>query len=279
MALTLFHTSVLASTASEHKARIALFAPNTALCKITEDLVFTDPYRVAELNRWTRPYLDSIKLQFENDVPLKLAVQRKKWQFMTEAQALIHGDLHSGSIMVTQTDTRMIDPEFAFVGPMGFDIGAVIANLLLAFFAHAGQQGSVSEGDYSSWLLQQVEEIWCLFEKRFLVLWSKHSTGDAYGNGLFEVEPALQRLHEQQKAFMHNLFHESLEFAGCKMIRRILGLAHVEDLESIADLETRARCETYALQFGRELVLQGRSFLNIEDVTVAAAALLKGKRT
>lgn len=278
MALTLFHTSVLASTAAEHKARIALFAPNTALCKITEDLVFTDPYREAQLNQWTRPYLDSIKLQFENDVPLKLAVQRKKWQFMTEAQGLIHGDLHSGSIMVTDTDTRMIDPEFAFVGPMGFDVGAVIANLLLAFFAYAGRKSTISEGDYASWLLQQVDKIWTIFEQRFLALWSNHATGDAFANGLFETEPAEQQLHKQQSAFMKNLFHETLEFAGCKMIRRILGLAHVEDLESIADLETRARCETYALHFARELVMHGQGFLNIEDVTVAASAMLKGKR-
>src|SRR5579871_2288169 len=51
LARTLFHTSVLAGTADAHKERIALFAPNTALCKITEDLVFTDPYREAPLNR------------------------------------------------------------------------------------------------------------------------------------------------------------------------------------------------------------------------------------
>src|SRR5471030_2723607 len=60
LAATLFNTSVLAGSASEHKARIALFAPNTALCKITEDLVFTDPYREAPLNRWNRPYLDAL---------------------------------------------------------------------------------------------------------------------------------------------------------------------------------------------------------------------------
>ena len=34
---------------------------------------------------------------------------------------------------------------------------------------------------------------------------------------------------------MRALFEDTLGFAGAKMIRRILGLAHVEDLESIAD--------------------------------------------
>src|SRR5207253_5483884 len=37
MATTLFNTSVLAGKAAEHKRRVELFAPNIALCKITED--------------------------------------------------------------------------------------------------------------------------------------------------------------------------------------------------------------------------------------------------
>lgn len=47
----------------------------------------------------------------------------------------------------------MIDPEFAFYGPMGFDLGALIGNLLLAYCAVPGNgQGD----DYAEWLLQQV---------------------------------------------------------------------------------------------------------------------------
>ncbi|GKB47657.1 methylthioribose kinase, partial [Tanacetum coccineum] len=37
--------------------------------------------------------------------------------------------------MVTQDSTQVIDPEFAFYGPMGFDIGAFLGNLILAYFA------------------------------------------------------------------------------------------------------------------------------------------------
>ncbi len=279
MARTLFHTSMLASTAEAHKARIALFAPNTALCKITEDLVFTDPYRTAELNRWTRPFLDAIKVQFENDAALKIAVQEKKWQFLTQAEAVIHGDLHTGSVMVTQDDTRVIDPEFAFVGPMGFDVGAVIANFLLSYFSHRGQQKVPAADPYLAWLLTQVRDVWEHFERRFLELWAAHGKGDVFAQGLFEDAASQARLAEYRKTFVQNLFHESLAFAGCKMIRRILGLAHVEDMESIADLETRARCETLALTFARELVLKARSFHSIADVTGAAEAHGKAART
>jgi 5-methylthioribose kinase len=74
---------------------------------------------------------------------------------------------------------------------------------------------------------------------------------------------------------MRAIFEDSLGFAGAKMIRRILGLAHVEDLESIADAERRAACEGKALDLGRDLALRARAFSDIADVVEAAKAVAR----
>jgi 5-methylthioribose kinase len=273
LAATLFNTSVLAGSAAEHKARVALFAPNTALCKITEDLVFTDPYREAPLNRWNRPYLDAQKQAFERDVALKTAAQARKYQFMTSAQALIHGDLHTGSIMLTREDTRVIDPEFAFIGPIGFDVGAVIGNLLIAYFAQDGHESAPHARDnYRIWILDQVKAVWTGFHDRFLALWRSAQGGDAYVAGLFMSDAERAAIEAERRRFMRTIFEDSLAFAGAKMIRRILGLAHVEDLESIADSERRAKCEIKSLDLGREFLLNAGAYSDIADVTAAARA-------
>ncbi len=120
MANTLFFTSDLALTADRKKQMIGAFSGNTALCKITEDLIFTDPYRIAELNRWTSPQLDGFAMKWREDDDLKVAVSRLKLKFLSNAEAMLHGDLHTGSVMLTAEDTRIIDPEFAFMGPIGF---------------------------------------------------------------------------------------------------------------------------------------------------------------
>src|SRR6266403_79756 len=98
MARTLFFTSDLACPAAEKKEGIAAFAGNHALCKITEDLIFTDPYREAEQNRWTSPYLDTLAAGLRDDMELHIAVSRLKLKFMASPEALLHGDLHTGSI-------------------------------------------------------------------------------------------------------------------------------------------------------------------------------------
>jgi len=48
--------------------------------------------------------------------------------------------------MVTPESTQVIDPEFAFYGPMGFDMGAFLGNLILAFYA---QDGLVHQPNHS----------------------------------------------------------------------------------------------------------------------------------
>ena len=196
---------------------------------------------------------------------------------MTSAQALIHGDLHTGSIMATAEDTRVIDPEFAFIGPMGFDAGAVIGNLFLAYFAQGGHEAQPHARDaYREWILAQAEDVWSGFHDRFLSLWRAAPAGDAYPASLFPSDDDRAAMEKERTRFMRALFEDTLGFAGAKMIRRILGLAHVEDLESIADPERRAQCEAKALRLARELVLGAGGFASLADVTGAARAVESG---
>ena len=52
-----------------------------------------------------------------------------------------------------------------------------------------------------------------------------------------------------------------------------MGIAHVADMDSIADPDVRAGCERRALAFGRALLTKGpRLYSDIKGVTLAAAA-------
>jgi 5-methylthioribose kinase len=259
---TLFSTSDFALAAAGKRDQQSMFSLNTELCRITEELVFTDPYRVAELNHWTKPQLDDLAAEFREDARLKIAVQELKWMFLSRGEALLHGDLHTGSIMVTLEQTRVIDPEFAVYGPMGFDLGAFMANLLLSYYSQDGHANTDDDRrDYQRWLLDTLETFWRQFETRFLELWRIGGTGDAFMPGLFEDEAGRRALEAYRVGFMVRLLQDSIGFAGAKMARRILGLAHVEDMESIEDLDCRARCERRALNLARQLML-GRSSIN-----------------
>ncbi|KAJ7967527.1 Methylthioribose kinase [Quillaja saponaria] len=269
MARTLFFTSLLFRSTTDHKRDVAEFCGNVELCRLTEQVVFSDPYKVSEFNHWTSPYLDHDAQAVREDNVLKLEVAELKSKFCERAQALIHGDLHTGSVMVTHESTQVIDPEFAFFGPMGFDIGAFLGNLVLAFFA---QDGQAHEGNdrkaYKQWILKTIEDTWNLFHDKFIALWDEHkeSSGEAYLHAIYN-NPEVQQLVQTQ--YMRDLFHDSLGFGAAKMIRRIVGVAHVEDFESITDASKRAPCERRALEFAKTLLKERRKFQTITEVVSA----------
>jgi 5-methylthioribose kinase len=90
--------------------------------------------------------------------------------------------------------------------------------------------------------------------------------GDAFNGTLFADPSGAQALEAFRVARMRRLFQDSVGFAGAKMTRRILGLAHVEDLESIADPDRRARCELRALSMARLLMVERAAFTQIGQV-------------
>jgi 5-methylthioribose kinase len=250
LAQTLFATSDFALDSAEKKRRVQLFT-NPELCKLTEDVIFTEPYIAGHPNNRNNPLIDDAAAALRADEAVLREARWMKWAFMTRAEALIHGDLHTGSIMVTETTTKVIDPEFAYYGPMGFDVGAVLGNLVLSYCSHlAHSPDAQARAAYQGYLLDTVRDVWTTFERRSDPL----TTSDF------------------RHSFMHSLLHDTAGFAGCKMIRRVLGVAHVEDLESIADLEQRARAERWALAIARRLLVERSQLDNIDSFV----ALVRG---
>lgn len=269
LARTLFHTSDIGMPAVKKKALTAEFSLNHELCKITEDLIFTEPYYNAERNNWTSPQLDEDVKKVWKDKEMIQVAMRYKYKFMTEAQALLHGDLHSGSIMVTENETKVIDPEFGFMGPMAFDIGNYIGNLLLAYFSRPGwDKDAFTREVYQHWLISQIEETWEVFVEQFRQLWNGKTQGEAWPAEIFQSLPMQVNAarEEAQNQFFRTLFEDSLINAGMEMNRRIIGFAGVADLKLIEDANLRAQCERNALAMARELIVNASQFENMSSV-------------
>jgi 5-methylthioribose kinase len=271
-----FFTSDFAR-AFEHKMDgIAQFAANKPLIRITVDLIFADPYFDSARNRHTSPHLDDLVSNLRRDGPLKVAAARFGHKFLSGAQALIHGDLHSGSVMVTENDSRVIDPEFAFYGPIGFDLGAFFGNLLLNWYSQPGH--STPDDDrvaYQQWILQQSKIFWETFRRSFLALWNEDAKGDAFPAAMFSTPADAAVLQSARRVFLDSLFADMLGFGACKMLRRILGFAHVIDFERIQDVARRADCEASALAMAHLLLTHPEQFHSVDDVIDAVPRMVR----
>ena len=264
LARTLFRGSDLSMVTGQKKADVALFCANVELCDITESLIFSDPYFEAPLNHHT-PGLEPAIARIRADLGLKIAAQHLKLDFSARAETMLHGDLHTGSVMVSDGgDYRVIDPEFAFYGPIGFDVGMLISNFLMAYLSQPGHE--TAPGDrtaYQDWLLDSTTKIWATFAAEFTRLWRAERTGILYQAALYEDQGHAQASDIACAERLAAIWRDALGFCGVEMHRRILGLAHNADFERIGDEPTRVACEARALALGTAII-HGRD--SIDDM-------------
>ncbi len=257
MARTLFYTSDLYLSSAEKKDMVPRFI-NPVLCKVQEDLVFTEPFMEHPNNKWTKP-LDPFVEQIYADDDLRSEVFLLKERYMSQAQALLHNDLHTGSIMINEEDTIVIDPEFAFCGPMGHDIGSYLGNLALGYAAQEYHTREATErADYREWLAKTILDTWNIFEAEFMNLWENEGNGDW---------PS-PRFREK---YMSQLLRDSAGFGAAEMMRRLIGMAHVHDFWTIEDEQIRAAAESLALNIALNWLMNRHAFTSIDDLVQAVS--------
>jgi 5-methylthioribose kinase len=253
MANVLFFTSDLFLPAREKKALSARF--DNPLCGITEDLIFTEPYFDCPrniVNPALRPYCKKV---FWKKTALRLEASKLKEKFLTQGQCLIHGDLHTGSVLANATETKVFDTEFAFVGPAAFDPGLLVANFFINFIALNGKNFSrEATSDYQRYLLESVRDIYRLFELKFRKNWDKHSQEPAFAVAGF------------QDYYLRQMFEDTLGFAAVEMIRRTHGLAHNNDVDEIEDLERRRDVQIAILETAEEIMFRRSKFERMDQV-------------
>ncbi|MFN3978920.1 MAG: S-methyl-5-thioribose kinase [Caldilinea sp.] len=265
LARTLFFTSDFYLTGVEKKEMQAKFI-NPHLCKIQEDFVFTNPFMESPENRWN-PLLDAEVQAVRRNSALKLAIAEMKMSYMTHAEALIHSDLHTGSIMANEELTKVIDPEFAFFGPMGFDVGAVLENLVLNYLSHfAHTPDAETRREYQAYLLDLIREIWTQFVVKFDALWVKNNRGELMPANYWDFPGGDAAFAEFRRRTLAHILHDVAGHGGAKMLRRMMGIVSVWDITSITDLEQRAVAERLAMRIGSRWVMERNSIQGVDDL-------------
>ncbi|MBT2685619.1 S-methyl-5-thioribose kinase [Bacillus sp. ISL-37] len=249
--LTTFMVNTLLLTSDvvmEHKAKKALVQDyiNPELCEISEDLVYSEPFTDHNNRNDLFPANKGwIEENIYGDDKLRFEAAKLKFAFMTNAQALVHGDLHSGSVFVKEESTKVIDPEFAFYGPMGYDVGNVVANLMFAW-----SRAYVTNADekYISWLEETIKDTVNLFAEKFLESWKDNV------NDIMAKEQGFDRW------YLDSVLQDTASVTGMEMIRRIAGLAKVKDITSISDEGQRVLAERICLSAAKRFILESGSY-------------------
>ena len=255
LADTLLPTTDLVLDAQEKKRRVQFYT-NPELCSITEDLVLTEPYYDYKgRNIITPGNEDFVQAFLYEDQQLHAEVAKLRLHFMNNAQALLHGDLHSGSVFANETGIKVLDPEFAFYGPMGYDIGNVLGNL---FFAWANKAFTRPEDPGAAAavraLARLIAESYDLTREKLDKKYDELVTLPLYRSASFKAW------------YLDCVMADAAGYAGTEIIRRTVGDAKVMEISSVSDLSRRIPMERALVKLGVALIKQREAFRRGEEL-------------
>lgn len=265
LANTLILTSDIVMNHKEKKELVKTYI-NPDLCEISEDLVYTEPYNnMNNRNNVFPPIAKFVEKELYDDEKLHLEVAKLKFDFMNNAQSLIHGDFHTGSVFINKDHMYIFDPEFAFYGPMGYDIGNIIANL---FFAYCHADAVLDDSDerkseFKNWVLKQIKDIIDLFKVKYNIIFDE------------QAKDEMAKVPGFKEYYLSTILADTSGVTGLELIRRTVGMANVIDITSIEDEEKRARAEKIIITIGKKFILERDSFQTGQDYIDAISEVEK----
>lgn len=221
---------------------------NPMLCQISERLVFTEPYdREKNNNVLSAENKSFFESELYDDQELKLIVAKAKNNFKNNAQCLLHGDLHTGSIFVKKGMIKVLDPEFAFYGPAGYDIGNVIANLL---FAYIRSKNTTKNRVFMNYIKDTIAFIIDRFKNDGLRMLKKYATDRTVMiDGYFEY-------------YINRILIDTAIMTGTELIRRTVGDAKVKDIQTIKNKNEKLSAERDCIIIAKRIMKNANLFTN-----------------
>ena len=180
MAKTEFYTSEYFLSREEYRQLQTKFA-NTQMRRVMEDGAFMDIFNTEverglgeEYNHFARGIMYDHRFETE-----RFKLRRN---FMSHADGLIHGDLHTSNIFASEDAMKVIDMEFSFMGPFGYDLGYLTGNLISQYCAACFKPfaSEAERREFKAYLLATIKS---LFEILLLDKATNIKTVDIEGYG------------------------------------------------------------------------------------------------
>ena len=196
---------------------------NATLKRISEEYIFIFPYienhPALLLPSYFTPKAKSTHFMQNIAHLLKL--------FQEEKECLIHGDLHTGSVMIKNESLAIIDAEFSLFAPLGFDIGTLLAHILFGEIYNCFESKPIQ-------FQPIVRSLWKAFEKGIAIV-------------------------------PEHILQQSVGFCGAELSRRLVVPAKAKPLEAIATLEAKEKAYKVCEQLSIEMIERFFEMKSLED--------------
>lgn len=227
---------------------------NTELRQIMEDGIFLNRFG-ADLdpnicNSWER------FRQISDNPVCQTNRLRLRRNFMTHSDCLIHSDFHTSNVFLSDDGIKMLDFEFSFMGPFGYDMGYFAGSILAAYCASCfkAYPSEQERKQCKAYLLSTLKMLFESYNHTFTECWNKDAKEEYRG----------------QEGFLQTILKEVLQdTAGYLAITnwcRTTDFYGLPEYDAIEDEEDRKLAMSMAVLMDHQMLLVREQFQTVDDL-------------
>lgn len=267
LAATHFYMSEFYLSSEEFRSLLSHFM-NPELRIVMEDGIFLGIFGSDDYDKACgSEYVDYCRSIFADPA---ITFQRYKLRhlFMSKSETLIHGDFHTSNIFADKTHLKVIDMEYTFGAPFSYDLGFLLANIIVQFCSAAFRPFEI-ESERSvclSYLLSLMKLLYTNYISFFFTYWEKDA----------KLEYKLAENYKESLAL--DILRESLGFAACANFSRVAGTVQTADFDYIEDNHLRTQAKFLSADIDVMLFHKWSSYQTIEEALDDMIYLMKKRR-
>lgn len=191
---------------------------------------------------------------YDKDVMLQRYLLRHL--FVTKGECLIHGDLHTSNIFLGQDDMKVIDMEYTFCGPISYDMGYLMSNIIAQYASSAFRPFPSEEErkEYQSYILRMIRDIYNNFCDEFIRCWNE------------DAKDIYQNIPGLQMDFKRTVLTEAFGFAASANISRVAGDVTFPDFDCIENPVQKHNAKCLDIILAKQLITRREEYQHIDDV-------------
>ena len=226
---------------------------NTELRQIMEDGIFLNRFG-ADLDKDAYHQWERFR-QITDDPACqtnRLALRRT---FMTHSDCLIHADFHTSNVFLSEDGLKMLDFEFSFMGPFGYDMGYFTGSLIAAYCAACFKNYPTEEErkQCKVYLLSTMKMLFESYNHTFISSW------DADAKDEYKGQLGLQEI------LLTEMLQDSVGYAAITNWCRTTDIWSLPEYRAIEDEDARRYAMTMAVLLDHELIINRKHFKKTDD--------------
>ncbi len=224
-----FYTSEIYLDREAFRKLICRF-DNTPMRKIMEDGMFLDMFDRPIDDQFGEGF-EEFAERFSRDSRYVTELHKLRRSYMTHTDALIHADYHTSNILVSDDAMKVIDMEFSFIGPFGYDIGYLAGNLISQYCAACFKPFPSEEErkTFKAYLLATIKSMYYTYFLTFTDCWNK------------DCKPRYRDQNGLRRSILDEVMVDSVGYASMVNWFRSASNIPYPDFDAIEDKNAR-RC-------------------------------------